>query len=587
MYAAILAIGFVCSGCATAQDDYSSQKSAELHGVFGSYYQSWLVLNPVEATGLGIHDYDHLLPVDISESHRQAVRLLSAETLDELAAIEREELGENDKLNYDILNWTLLTTLRMLEHDEHLMPVNQMFSMPIEFAQLGSGDGVHPFETSRDYQNFIGRMRGFALWVDTAIANMRRGAEKEIVLPTIIVRRVLPQLRSIAETPALESIFARPLENLDRDDSDNQDLARQYLSEIQETVLPAYARLLRYMEVEYLPLTRSTDGLGSLPGSDDMYRELIRYWTTTDMSAADIHELGLGEVLRIRAEMNTIRENEGFRGSLEEFVRQFYRDDRLTPFRSVDAILEAYKRLEDQMDPYLDRLFRLRPNTPFEVRKIDDFRAASSSAHYQRGAPDGSRPGIFYVPIFDPGEFSMMGMESLFAHEAIPGHHYQISLQQESRDLPDFRNALYFAAYTEGWALYTESLGSELGLYREPYSDIARLNSELFRAARLVVDTGLHDKGWSRDEAVEYMVRSLPGWSQRGAANQIERYMVMPAQALSYKLGELAIRQMRDDLAAERGDAFEIRDFHDQILLGGSMPLSILNRAVVEEWGVN
>ena len=582
LYAAILTIVIVCAGCASAQNDSASAKNAALHGIFATYYQSWLMLNPVEATGLGIHDYDHLLPVDISESHRAAVRMLSASTLDDLAAFERKGLSKADHLNYDILKWTLLTTLRLLEHDDHLMPVNQMFSMPVEFVQLGSGDGVHPFETSRDYQNFIGRMRGFALWVDTAIANMRRGVENGIVLPAVIVRRVLPQLRSIAETHTEESIFARPLQNLDADESDDQDLERQYLAEIRETVLPAYARLLDYMENEYLSAARSTDGLGDIPGGADMYRELIRYWTTTDMSAEDIHNLGLAEVSRIRAGMNAIKKETGFDGSLEDFVRQFYQDDRMTPFHSVDGILQAYAALENKMDPYLDRLFRLRPITPFEVRQIDGFRAASSSAHYQRGAPDGSRPGIFYVPIFDPEQFSVMGMESLFAHEAIPGHHYQISLQQESSDLPDFRNAIYFAAYTEGWALYTESLGSELGLYNEAYSDIARLNSELFRAVRLVVDTGLHAKGWSREEAIEYMVRSLPGWNRRGAANQIERYMVMPAQALSYKLGELAIRQLRDDLKIKRGDAFDIRDFHDQILLGGSMPLSILNRAMLE-----
>jgi len=458
-YTAILALVVVCTGCATAQDDFSTPENVPLHNIFDAYYQSWLVLNPIEATGLGIHDYDHLLPVDISESHRTAVRSLSAATLDELALIEREGLSEPDQLNYDILEWTLRTTLRRLENDDHLMPVNQMFSMPIEFAQLGSGDGVHPFKTSRDYQNFIGRMRGFSLWVDTAIANMERGIESGTVLPTIIVKRVLPQLQSIAETPAEESIFARPLESLDANNSDDQDLSRQYLSEIKETVLPAYARLLSYMESDYLQETRSSDGLGDLPGGDEMYQEMIRYWTTTDMKADDIHELGLGEVSRIHAEMNVIREDAGFSGSLIDFVRQFYEDKRLTPFRSVEDILEAYTTLEDQMDPYLDRMFRLRPITPFEVRKIDDFRAASSSAHYQPGAPDGSRPGIFYVPIFEPEQFSMMGMESLFAHEAIPGHHYQISLQQESRDLPQFRNAIYFAAYTEGWALYTESLG--------------------------------------------------------------------------------------------------------------------------------
>jgi uncharacterized protein (DUF885 family) len=579
----LMLISMTASGCVFAQDEGSTGDPV-LARIFDDYYAAWLVLNPLEATSLGIHEYDHLLAVDISKSHRNAVRQLSLETIAALDGIDDVSLTESDLLNKEILLWALHTTLRMLDQPDHLMPVNQMFSMQLEFVTQGSGAGAHPFKTARDFENFMGRMKGFSRWVDAAIKNMNEGIETGVVLPRVIVLRVIPQLKSIAQTVASESVFARPLDALDGEDSPiTAALRERYMSEIEQTVLPAYRRLLRYMETTYLDVSRETSGLTGIPGGANLYQESIRYWTTLSMRPDQIHQLGLSEVARIRGEMEQIKSDAGFSGSLTAFIRGFLKDPAVTPFNSVDEILNAYTRMQNQMEPHLDQLFRLRPETPFEVRKIEDYRAASASAHYQRGAPDGSRPGIFYVPIFNPSTFNVMGMESLFAHEAIPGHHYQISLQQESKDLPAFRNAVYFSAFTEGWALYTESLGKELGLYKERYSDMARLNSELFRAVRLVVDTGLHSKGWSREEAMEYMVRTLPAGSRQAAANQIERYMVMPGQALSYKLGELAIRQLRDDAAAAMGTDFDIREFHDRLLLQGSMPLTTLNTST-QRW---
>jgi uncharacterized protein (DUF885 family) len=571
------------TGCVFAQDDTAEQGDPDLHAIFDDYYEAWLVLNPMEATGLGVHDYDHLLAVDISESHRNTVRVLSAETLAALAQFNDAALTESDQINRDVLVWALETTLRMLDQPDHLMPVNQMFSMHLEFATQGSGSGAHPFNSAQDFENFMSRMNGFSRWVDVAIQNMEEGIAQGVVLPRINVIRVIPQLRAIVDADAKESLFARPLESLDTFDDNTDALRSEYLEQIEETVLPAYGRLLRYMETTYLPAARESSGLTGIPGGADLYRESIRYWTTTEMQPTQIHELGLAEVARIREEMDQIRQEAGFSGTLTEYFRSFLQDPAITPFSSADEILAAYTDMQDQMEPYLDRLFRLRPITPFEVRQIEAYRAASSSAHYQRGAPDGSRPGIFYVPIFNPETFNVMGMESLFAHEAIPGHHYQISLQQESKTLPAFRNAVYFSAFTEGWALYTESLGEELGLYEADYSDFARLNSELFRAVRLVVDTGLHDRGWSREEAIEYMYRTLPASSRQSATNQIERYMIMPGQALAYKIGELAIRQMRDDVAETMGSDFDIRDFHDRLLLEGAMPLTTLNKTV-QSW---
>ena len=568
------------AGCVFAQNDSAETVNADLHAIFDDYYAAWLVLNPLEATGLGVHDYDHLLAIDISESHRNTVRELSRETLSVLSQFDSADLSDADQINRDVLIWALNTTLRMIDQPDHLMPVNQMFSMHLEFATQGSGSGAHPFESEQDFENFMSRMNGFSRWVDVAIQNMDVGIAQGVVLPRINVIRVIPQLQAIADADANESIFAQPLESLDGSNDSATQLRAAYLEQIENVVLPAYARLLHYMETTYLAASRESSGLTGIPGGDELYRESIRYWTTTEMRPDQIHELGLREVARIREEMDAIREAAGFDGSLTEYVRSFFRDPAVTPFSSVEEILEAYADMQAQMEPHLDRLFRLRPVTPFEVRQVEAYRAASSSAHYQRGAPDGSRPGIFYVPIFNPETFNVMGMESLFAHEAIPGHHYQISLQQESKTLPAFRNAVYFSAFTEGWALYTESLGEELGLYKSNYSDIGRLNSELFRAVRLVVDTGLHDRGWSREEAIEYMYRTLPAWNRQSAANQIERYMIMPGQALAYKLGELAILQMRDDAAASLGDAFDIRDFHDRLLLQGAMPLTTLNSSM-------
>ncbi len=571
------------SGCAVGQERANTDRNLALEQIFEDYYQAWLILNPLEATSLGVHDYDHLLAVDISESHRNTVRILSLETIAALGDVDSATLTSSELLNRDILMWALNTTLRMLDQPDHLMPVNQMFSMHLEFANQGSGAGAHPFETANDFENFIQRMRGFSRWVDAAIQNMKDGIVAGVVLPRVNVNLVIPQLQAIVDESPYQSLFARPLESLSMDDDAEIKLRARYLTEIEDTVLPAYGRLLQFMKATYLPAARESSGLTGIPGGADLYRESVRYWTTTEMDPGQIHELGLSEIARILNEMELVKTGSGYEGLLSDYVREMFMDPAMTPFQSVEEILSAYSGLQDRMAPYLSQMFRLRPITPFEVKQIESYRAASSSAHYQRGAPDGSRPGIFYVPIFNPESFSVMGMESLFAHEAIPGHHYQISIQQESKHLPAFRNAVYFSAFTEGWALYTESLGAELGLYKEKYSDIARLNSELFRAIRLVVDTGLHDKGWSREEAIEYMVRTFPVGSRRSATNQIERYMIMPGQALAYKLGELTIKQLRDEAEAALGSKFDIRDFHDRLLLQGSMPLTTLNTSM-KDW---
>ena len=346
-----------------------------------------------------------------------------------------------------------------------------------------------------------------------------------------------------------------------------------------EKVVPAYKKLHTFMSTDYMKAGRDSSGIQGEPNGDAFYAHQIKKYTTTNMTASEIHELGLSEVARIRTEMEEIKKQVGFDGDLKAFFNYVRNKKELMPFKDPQQVIANFNTIHTTMKPQIEKLFGNKPKTPFEVRRTEAFREKSASAEYNPGSLDGTRPGIFYTPIPEVEKYNVYSDESLFLHEAIPGHHYQISLTQESTDLPKFRKTLWYSGYGEGWALYSESLGTELGLYTDPYQLFGMLGAEMHRAVRLVVDTGLHSKGWSREQAIQYSLEN-EAESEASITSEIERYMANPGQALSYKIGQLKIRELREKAKNTLGDKFDISEFHNQVLETGCVPLALLENKI-------
>lgn len=552
-----------------------------------AYYGEYQALFPIDAAVYGDNDprYDAVWPVEIGAEHRVKVAAMCDKYLAALGTYDRARLTTTEQLSYDTLKWMLTARREMASHFFHLLPVNQFYCPTLTFAQMAAGKSVHPFKTEQDYRNFISRARGFSTWVDTAIANMKEGVAKGIVQPRILMERVLPQLEPLlADDP--KNILFSPLETLPAglEGAARDKLAADYRAAIRELMIPAYARLHDYIKADYLPHCRSTAGIGVLPDGQAAYASTIRWNTTTDLTAEQIHEIGLKEVARIKAEMQKVQAQVGFKGSLADFLKFVATDPQFSPYKTEEEVLDGYRAIEGRILAQVPKFFGHVPRMKFEVRATEKFRAATASAEYQPGTADGSRPGTFYVPIVDPLKFRTPRMENLFLHEAIPGHHFQIALTVENTALPRFRRYDGNNAYVEGWALYTESLGKELGLYQDPYQYLGMLFGDMHRAVRLVVDTGLHAKGWTREQALQFEADAEGGdpEDQKHVA-EIERYMSWPGQALGYKIGQLKIREIRAAAEKRLGPKFDIRGFHDAVLMEGALPLSVLE-AHVKAW---
>ncbi|MBI2518240.1 MAG: DUF885 domain-containing protein [Opitutae bacterium] len=559
---------------------------SRFHATLDNYYEEYLALFPVEAAvnGDNDHRYEAVWPNDIGAEHRAQVAALCEKYLGTLAKYDRAALSTTDQLSYDMLRWNLTLRREGLRQSLHLLPVNQFNCPTLVFAQMGSGTSAHPFNTAQDFRNFLSRARGFSVWVDTAIANMQEGVAKGVVPPRILMERVLPQLEPLMADDEAKNIFFGPLQKLPADLSaaDKDKLAADYRAGLRGIVLPAYARLHAFIRDEYLPHCRDTAGVGALPGGKELYAYCVRLQTTTALTPEQIHELGLHEVARIRGEMEKVQAQVGFKGTLNDFLKFVATDPQFTPFKSEEEVLNGYRAIEVRVMANIPKFFGRVPRTKFEIRATEAFRAAAASAEYSAGAADGTRPGIFYVPIVDARKFTTPRMEDLFLHEAIPGHHFQISLALENTGLPRFRRCDASNAYVEGWALYTESLGRELGVYADPYQYLGMLFGDMHRAVRLVVDTGLHAKGWTREQALAYGAENEGGTPDKQQA-EIERYMAWPGQALGYKIGQLKIRELRTRGEQQLGARFDLRGFHDEILREGAMPLAVLE-AHIRAW---
>jgi len=556
----------------------SGDAKKELSTLVDNYYEEQLKLNPVSATANGDNRYNDQLTITFTDSHLAKVKALLEKTQASLSDIDRDDLDANDQITFDMLKRDVELGLEGLTYPDNLMPLNQFYGFHLTFAQLGSGSVMQPFATKKDYENWEKRMHIGAAYMDSSIVYFKRGIAANVVLPKALTEKIIPQLTSFEVQDIKQSTFYGPLNHFPKDftEADKAKFTKEYTQIIQSEIIPAYTRLAQFLQTEYLPKSRSTSGISAIPNGAAYYQYLIKVLTTTDKPADEIYQTGLAEVKRIRTEMEKTKQAVGFQGDLKAFFEHMRSDKKFMPYHTSAEVLAAFETIHKKMEPALKTMFGRVPKTPFEIRQTEAFRAASASAEYFQGSEDGTRPGIFYVPILDATKFNTTsGMESLFLHEAIPGHHYQVSLQQENSQLPKFRRFGGNSAYAEGWALYTESLGKELGLYTDPYQYMGALGDEIHRAIRLVVDAGMHSKNMTREEAIKYMMDNEP-ISEQGATAEIERYMAIPAQALSYKIGALKIREIRERLSKELGPKFKLSDFHDEILKDGNMPLDVM-----------
>jgi uncharacterized protein (DUF885 family) len=575
--------------------DRSLADNKEFGVVLNDYYNDRMKYLPLEATQNGDSLYNDLLPADFTDSYLDTLRNFYNSYLNKILVFDRNQLNRNDQISYDIFVREMKINLEGL--DLHLsmnlvlmpniqyMPFNQFEGVPISLGQMGSGSGIQPFNTVKDYENWIIRAGKFGAWTDSAIVYFRRGLQNGYILPRCLVEKMIPEMQDLVVTDITKSIFYTPLTQIPPafPAADQASIRSRLTGVIAGVLLPSYKKLADFLKNEYLPKSRSSIGFDALPNGNKLYDFLIRYWTTTDKNAEEIYRTGLSEVKRIREEMEATREKTGFTGDLPAFFTYMKTDPRFTPYKTPEAVLNAFKKIQLTIDPNLKKLFGHTPKMKFEIHQTEAFRAASASAEYIQGDPGGTRPGIFYVPILDATKFNTTsGMESLFLHEAIPGHHYQMSIQMEDTLLPRFRRFGWYGAYGEGWALYSESLGKELGLYTDPYQYMGALKDEIHRAIRLVVDVAMNRKKMTREEAIQYMM-DQEGINEQGATAEIERYIAIPAQALSYKTGALLIRELRNRYTGELGSKFKISAFHDEVLKDGCMPLDVFERKM-EAW---
>ncbi|MCP1728186.1 uncharacterized protein (DUF885 family) [Natronospira proteinivora] len=595
---AIALLGLLLVACEPADDQADEQTpngepqpqadQAEagdaLHEAFEDYFQTQLERNPLRATFQGDHRFNDRLAITISPEFREESLALEEQFLEQVRAIDPDRLDHQDRLSREIFLREREQAIEGHRFPSHLLPLNQFRNFGNTLAQLGSGEGAQPFEDAEDYHNFLGRMEDFSTWVDQAIDNMREGMERDVVQPSILMERTRDQLDAHVVDDPEESLFWRPVSELpdDMDEDEAEGIRDAYRETIREVLVPAYARLRDFVDEEYLPETLEADGMHALPEGDDWYAYMVAQTTTTDLSPAEIHQIGLDEVERIHGEMRDVMEQVGFEGSLDEFFEftaedeQFYVDD-------PEELIQAYEDLRERVDEAAKALFDLTPEAEYEIRAVEPYREQSAAgASYMRPAPDGSRPGVFYVNTYDLSARPLWAVESLFLHEAVPGHHFQIALQQEQEHLPRFRQFGGNTAFIEGWALYAEAIGPEMGMYEDPYQYFGMLNAELWRAIRLVVDTGLHYHGWSRDEVLDYMYENSAVGEAR-AVSEAERYMAIPSQALAYKIGQLEFQRLREEAEEALGEDFDIQSFHNMILRNGAVPLDILEQEV-QRW---
>jgi uncharacterized protein (DUF885 family) len=561
----------------------------QLATLFAKSDEGDLKLSPINALARGDLRYADQFGDYITDAYQDATRDKARAELAELLAIDRTALAPNEQISFDVFRYTTEFALKQadtgLDKIFQQLPIDHFNGLHAFFPDMSSGQSIAPYKTITDYENGLKRFDGFMTYLSRAQAEMRIGMTNSHVQPAIVTKNVIDQLDIILKAGVDDTPYLMPVKNFPADFSvaDKARFTAAYTSVLKDKLLPAYAKLKAFMEKEYLPASRTArPGLVSMADGDRLYAYLIEQHTTTQLTADEIHALGLSEVARITTEMEKVKTQVGYKGTLQQFFN-YLRVDPKFKFKTKVDLLKAYWTINDRLKPEIPKLFTLVPKSPLEIRQVPDFLEKSQAgAYYQQGTPDGSRPGVFYVNTYDLPSRTSPGTETLFLHEAIPGHHFQVSLAQENTSQPPFMRFGGNTAYVEGWALYAESLGTELGLFKDPYQMQGHLDDEMLRAMRLVVDTGLHAKGWSREQAIQYMLDNS-AMGKTDAIAEVERYIAIPGQALAYKIGQLTIRRLRTEAELALGARFDIREFHAQVLDSGALPMKVLEQKI-RDW---
>ncbi|WP_313246696.1 DUF885 domain-containing protein [Stenotrophomonas rhizophila] len=559
-------------------------KAAQLNRIYDEYWDASMRLNPLQATFQGDARHNDQLPNILSAAYRQQSHDFTVEWLGKVEKIGTDGLTGQDLLSYEIFVRDARMSLAAEKYPSWMLPVSQYYNLGSIMAILGSGSGAQPFNTVADYDSWSKRSLGIAPLFDQAVANMRDGMKAGVVQPRDLMEKVLPQLDAVIKPTAEESIFWAPVRNMPEDfpEADKARITAEYKRMIEYRIMPAYRALRGFIATEYLPATRTSDGLGALPNGQAWYTQNIVQSTAATLDAKQIHAVAEQRVASLQAQITATLKDNKIRGSQQKVLRNM-RTDRSFQYANSEALLTRYKQLQAQVGSRLPALLGTLPKAPLEVRAVEPERAASASAvAYQPPLPDGMRPGILYVNTANLPTRRRWSAPMQFLHEGIPGHHVQLGLQQELDKLPRFRRLGGDIAFIEGWGLYAESLGEQLGVYQDPYERIGYLQAALTRAARMAADTGVHAQGWSKRQAVDYLVKTADMPTEDATA-EVERFMALPGQTLPNGLGELKMVELRERAKAALGPRFDLRRFHEEILRDGSMPLDILD-AKMTRW---
>ncbi len=573
--------------CKKSDSPLTKVTPVELDSIASNYYEQYLKLYPLEATAQGDLRYNDQLPINIDKDFISGEISFYNSVQNQLKKVDYKNLSDDQKTVYDVLDYTLKDKIERYAYHPEYIPFTQFGGLPLDFPLLGSGQGSQPFKTEKDYDDWLKRAEKFPDWMDTAIENFRTGIANNYVLPKKLVVKMIPQMKAdeIITTNFDQNIFYGPIKNFPKsfNAAQKDKFTVLYKDMITKKIIPTYTKMGNFLETEYLPKARNTDGISALPKGNEIYTYYAKSWTTTGKTPEEINKIGLEQVAMLRNEMEKVKQQVGFNGTLEQFISHVKEDPKAMPYKTNKEVLATFNGILTKITPKLKTMFSITPKTPFEIRQTEKFREASASAEYVVGTPDGKRPGIFYIPLPNPEKFNVTsGMESLFLHEAIPGHHYQISLQQENTKLPKFMRFGWFGAYGEGWALDCEYRGKEVGLYTDPSPKMGSVSDAMLRAVRLGVDTGIHTGKMTREESIDYFLNNIE-YYEAGATDEIERYMAMPGQALSYKIGALKIRELRDKYQKQLGSKFSLAKFHDEVLNQGCLPLDVLERKM-DNW---
>lgn len=568
---------------ATAQSE-----DQKLFALFAASDEANLKRNPLNALFRGDLRYADQLGDYISDAYFNAERAADEHDLAALHRIDRAQLSAQNKIAYDVFEWQMKDALSGLRPEilalTAVRPINHFSGFHTFYPTFASGKGAAPFKTVVDYENNLKRHRQYIALLDAAIGRFRQGLASGVVDTKLTISNVIAQLDTLVAQKVEESPFYQPVLMFPADFSaaDKARLTEAYRAIIRDGINPAEARLRDFLKTEYLPAARDTVGLGSMKGGDILYAELIRNMTTLPLTADYVHDLGLSEVARIRKEMDQVRQEVGFKGTLGEFFAHIRSDPQFHP-TSREGFAAQFREIGKAVDAKVGSQFSTLPKTKLEIRPYPEFREKyEAGGSYESGTPDGSRPGVFYFNAYDLPSRNLPGNTTLYLHEGAPGHHFQISLAQENESLPAFMRFGGNTAYVEGWALYAETLGYDFGFYKDPYQRMGHLDDEMLRAMRLVVDSGIHAKGWTRDQAIQYMLDNS-SMGKTDATAEVERYIAIPGQALAYKIGALTIQRLKKKAQDELGPKFDVRDFHAQVLMTGALPMTVLEKKI-DDW---